>query len=199
MRTHTAKLFLVTLLAAAGCAGELDDGKDVDTGPLSSGDADGGDEFSGDEGQGEAEEGILPKSDEPPPEALLACDLAFACEHPLELVRDGQATRYEGSDTCALAALASGQIALIQTVAVFPTAEAYLDHVIDPAGGVLRQAHGYSDDLGLWQKPIERCSLQGLAFFADCAKNFDARCLDPEHWIVVDSCQALGSLTCPTP
>jgi hypothetical protein len=198
MFTRTAKLFLSTLLAAAGCTDALDDGEEVDTGPLSTGDENSGaDEFS-DEGQGEAG-GIVPKSDEPPPEALLACDIGFACEHPLELIRDGQTTKYEASDVCALAALASGQIALIQTVAVFPNAEAYRDHVIEPSGAVLRQAHGYSDDLGLWQKPVERCTLQGFAFFADCAKNFDARCLDPEHWIVADSCQALGSLTCPAP
>jgi hypothetical protein len=44
---------------------------------------------------------------------------------------------------------------------------------------VLRQAHGRSDGLGLWQKPVERCTLQGFAFFADCAKNFDPAASTP--------------------
>lgn len=199
MFTRTASLLLSILTVAAGCAGDLDVGPEGESGPLSTG-GDAGLDGAGDEG-GAAEDdaAFKPQSDEPPPEALLACELDFACEHPLELVRSDKAQAYAESDTCALQALAAGRIALVQTVALFPDAEAYLDHVIDASGSVLRQAHGVSDDVGLWQKPVERCSLQVAAFFSDCAANYDPRCLDPEQWIVPGSCEPLGSLTCPAP
>lgn len=191
--------FLLSILVAAGCAVDLDDlGPDGETGPVSSGDT-GLDGSGAEEGGDAGDAALTPQSDEPPPETLLACDLDFACEHPLELVRSDPAQAYTESDTCALRALAVGQIALVQTVAVFPAAEAYLDHVVDATGSVLRQAHGQSDNVGLWQKPVERCDLRDAAFFSDCAARFDPACLDPEQWIVPGSCQPLGSLTCPAP
>lgn len=196
MLSRTAQLLLSTIVVASGCASDLG-GPDEFTDPVIANG--GGDDDGGQSDDETAATGLTPTADERVPEALLACDLDFACEHPLELVRGDKAAKYVDSDVCALAALADGQIALIQTVAIFPTSESYLDHVIDPKGGVLRQAHGYSNDRGLWQKPVERCRLQGFAFFADCASNFDARCLDPAHWIVDGSCEALGSLTCPAP
>lgn len=198
MFTRTAQILLSTLVALSGCASDLDvKGEVTDVGLT----GDPGGEYDGDGAgdSGEGDGGTAHKSDEAPPEALLACDLEFACEFPMELVRREQATKYADSDACAIRALVSGQIALIQTIAVFPNAEAYRDHVIDVDGSVLRQAHGRADDVGLWQKPVERCSLQDPAFFADCALNFDARCLDPDKWIVEGSCEPLGSLTCPAP
>ena len=41
----------------------------------------------------------------------------------------------------------------------------HLDHVIVGPGQVLRQAHGRSDGLGLWQNPVERCDLRSADFF----------------------------------
>ncbi len=130
-----------------------------------------------------------------PPELLLACDLPVACEFPVELVRNSGSQAYADSDLCALTALASGAAGLVQTVAVFNNAESYLDHVWVAPGQVLRQAHGRSDGLGLWQKPVERCTLRAADFFAACIDGFDPECLDPEMW--VEGCEALSSLTCP--
>jgi hypothetical protein len=201
MFTRTALLLLSTLLAAGGCAGDRTFEPDSVTDGVSSGDLDGAEEGA-EEGavdDGDSDPTFDPQSDEPPPEALLACDLEMACEHPMELVRSEAATAYETSDECALKSLAGGSHELVQTVAVFPDAEAYLDHVIDADGIVLRQAHGRSDDLGLWQKPVERCTLSDPKFFAACLEQFDAGCLDPDRWIVPGSCEPLGSLTCPQP
>lgn len=199
MFTRTASLLLsILVVAGTGCTSDLDVGPVGESSPLSSG---GDSSVGGDEGDDAGAEddatAFTPKTDEPP-ETLLACDLDFACEHPLELVR-GDANAYADSDVCAFKALAAGQIALVQTVSIFADAEAYLDHVVDATGGVLRQAHGQSDHVGLWRKPVERCTLQSAAFFMHCAAQFDATCLEPERWIVPDSCRPLGSLTCPAP
>lgn len=190
MFTRIVPLLLATLFAIPACSADRD--LQDDTG-LTSADEGGeplvedtdppGDTGSGSEGEPTA-----------PPELLLACDLPVACEFPVELVRDGS-DGYAASDLCALAALADGGAGLIQTVAVFNKAESYLDHVIIGPGQVLRQAHGRSDGLGLWQNPVERCDLRSGEFFAGCVEAFDADCLDPEMW--VEHCEALPSLTCP--
>lgn len=193
MFTRIAHLLLATLFALPACSAERD--LQDDTG-LTSAD-------EGDEGEPLVEDTDPPgdtggdPTGEPtaPPEMLLACDLTVACEHPVELVRDSGNDAYALSDLCALAALADGADGLIQTVAVFNKAESYLDHVIVGPGQVLRQAHGRSDGLGLWQKPVERCDLRSAEFFAGCVKDFDPDCLDPEMW--VERCEVLGGLTCP--
>ncbi len=138
-------------------------------------------------------------SEEPasPPQLLLACDLAYPCEFPVELVRESKNQTYAASDLCALEALASEDRGLVQTVAAFSSAESYLDHVLVAPGEVLRQAHGRSDGLGLWQKPVERCLLQDAGYFAACAASYDPACLDPQRWVV--SCEILDDLTCPQP
>jgi hypothetical protein len=191
MLTRTVTLLFAMLLAAPGCVEDL--GPEDLTGGASSG-GDAGADAEGSEA--EVEEKL--DEDAPAPEALLACDLEMACEHPLELVRSDPAAAYGASDECALKSLAGGATALVQTVAVFPDAEAYLDHVVVD-GGVLRQAHGRSDGLGIWQRPVERCALADAAFFAGCLEQFDAACLDPDRWVVAGSCETLGSLTCPRP
>lgn len=195
MFIRSAMLLLTSLLAASGCADDraiLTGTDDLDTGAVD----------SADEGAEDSAEGSEPTSldpEEPSPQALLACDLELACEHPLELVRDEAAKAYADSDQCALKSLAGGSVELVQTVAVFADAEAYLDHVVVDHGVVLRQAHGRSDDLGLWQKEVEQCRLSDADFFARCLEQFDPACLDPDRWIVAGSCEPLGSLTCPAP
>lgn len=140
-----------------------------------------------DEGAGEA--------DAEEPDLLAACDLPSPCEFPVELVRESKTQSYADSDLCALKALASTEPGLIQTVAAFASAESYLDHVVVAPGVLLRQAHGRSDGLGLWQKEVERCVLRDAAFFAACAESFDPDCLNPDQWVA--SCEVLGGLTCP--
>jgi len=130
-----------------------------------------------------------------PPELLFACDLPYPCEYPVELVRESKDQSYADSDVCALQALANGTPGLVQTVASFADAESYLDHVVVAPGEVLRQAHGRSDGLGLWQKPVERCVLKDTNFFAACAESYDPACLDPEAWVA--TCEVLDDLTCP--
>jgi len=184
MSIRTALLTL-SLLGLPACALDRDLGfPDEDSGAPN--DADQA-TFSGDEG-------AAPKEEPAAPDLLLACDLPFPCEDPLELVR-GSVQGYSAGDLCAFEALASGRPGLVQAVAVFPSAEAYLDHVPTGPGEVLRQAHGRSDGLGVWQKPAERCTLKPAAFFAACAQAYDPACLDPEAWIA--DCETLGSLTCP--
>lgn len=199
MSIRTLLLTLAALLAAPACAAE----RDFDTGETSVDDS--GDPYAHDEETAKDE----PVPDEEgggddemaPPDLLLACELEFPCEHPLELVRGADGQTYADSDLCAFKALAGGGSGLgsglIQALASFPSSEAYLDHVVVGPGEVLRQAHGRSDGLGLWQKPVERCTLQDPAFFVACAQQFDADCLDPERWVT--GCEALGSLTCPRP
>lgn len=190
MFTRTT-LLLAILFAAPACGADRD--LQGDTGVTTVEDA-------GDDG---VDETMEPPADsasdtgEPtaPPELLLACDLPIVCEYPVELVRDSGNQAYADSDLCALTALASGAAGLVQTVAVFNKAESYLDHVVVAPGQVLRQAHGRSDGLGLWQKPVERCTLRSADFFVACVDGFDPECLDPEMW--VENCEALPSLTCP--
>ncbi len=142
-----------------------------------------------------ADEGAEDAGAEEPPDLLAACDLPSPCEFPVELVRESKTQSYADSDLCALKALASTEPGLIQTVAAFASAESYLDHVVVAPGVLLRQAHGRSDGLGLWQKEVERCVLRDAAFFAACAESFDPACLDPDQWVA--SCKVLGDLTCP--
>ncbi len=184
MFTCTSRLLLAVLFALPACSAERD--LDGETG------------VQADSGEPLVEDTDPPDTGSeatPPPELLLACDISVACEYPVELVRAGDSNGYAKSDLCALAALAEGGDGLIQTIAVFTDAESYLDHVIVGQGQVLRQAHGRSDGLGLWQNPVERCELRSAEFFAGCMKSFDPDCLDPEMW--VEGCEALTGLTCP--
>lgn len=190
MFTRTAKLLLATLFVLPACSAERDLKDDVTSAD------DGGEPLVEDTDPPEGDTGTDPTGEPTaPPQLLLACDLAVACEFPVELVRDSTNNGYADSDLCALSALAAGADGLIQTVAVFTKAESYLDHVLVGPGQVLRQAHGRSDGLGLWQNPVERCDLRSADFFAGCVESFDADCLDPEMW--VENCAALGGLTCP--
>lgn len=192
MFTRTVTLLFALLLAAPGCDEKAFDPADLTDEGVSSG---------GDDSGAAGSEASLMKEDdgELPPEALLACELDLACGQPLELGRDDPATAYEPTDECVLKHFAGGSRALIQTVTIFPDAEAYLDHVVDVDGSLLRQGHGWADGLGIWQREVERCALAEPAFFAGCLERFDADCLDPERWIVAGSCAPLGSLVCPAP
>lgn len=196
MFTRTISLFAM-LLALPAC-GDASDYKDTPaTLGESSGDtgiAGGGEE---DSGEPVDEDGASETSGEEalPPELVRTCDLPIPCEDPVELVRQSGSQGYAASDLCALAAFGRESTGLIQTVAVFASAESYLDHVIVGPGEVLRQANGRSDSLGYWQKPVERCVLKDPAFFAACIHSYDPACLDTEQW--VDGCEPLGSLTCP--
>jgi len=188
MSIRTALLTLTMLLALPACAGEGDAGGSL-------GDESGVD--SGDPNQETVPGGEEDSSEEmAPPDQLLACDLPFPCEDPVELIRSASLQNvYAAGDLCAFAALADARPGLIQAVAVFPSAEAYMDLVPAGQGQVLRQAHGRSDGLGVWQKPVERCTLKPPAFFVACAQGYDPACLDTEAW--VSDCETLGSLTCP--
>lgn len=208
MFTHATRLMLALLVALPACS--MGDGSDSDARTSAaddtsgesgeSGQSDGGDDPNGLDEETPAD----PLPDDPsaeedplPPALLLACDLQYPCEYPVELIRKSNTQTYAASDLCALTALASGSPGLIQTVAAFASAESYLDHVMVAPGEVLRQAHGRSDGLGLWQKPVERCVLKDAAYFAACAVSYDPGCLDPEQWVA--SCAAEDSLTCPKP
>jgi|GEM_PF-2614252 len=199
MFTFATRLMLALLVVLPACSM----GDASTTEGLTSAD-DGGDEGSeGDSG----DEGAAGLNEETPteeptaddgaeePDLLVACDLPSPCEFPVELVRESKTQSYADSDLCALKALASPEPGLIQTVAAFASAESYLDHVVVAPGVLLRQAHGRSDGLGLWQKEVERCVLRDAAFFAACAESFDPDCLNPDQWVA--SCEVLGDLTCP--
>ena len=202
MFTFATRLMLALLVALPACSM----GDASTTEGLTSAD-EGGEGGEGDEGEpdglDEETEAEQPPSDdgageagaEEPPELLAACDLPTPCEFPVELVRESKTQSYADSDLCALKALASPEPGLIQTVAAFASAESYLDHVVVAPGVLLRQAHGRSDGLGLWQKTVERCVLRDAAFFAACAESFDPTCLDPDQWVA--SCKPLDDLTCP--
>ena len=185
MSIRTALLTLTMILAIPACAIDQDDssaGDESDEG--------------GDPNQETVPGDNVPKQDEVVPDQLLACDLPFPCEDPVELIRSATAKgSYAAGDLCAFEALAAAQPGLVQAVAVFPSAEAHMDHVPAGPGEVLRQAHGRSDGLGVWQKPVERCTLRPAAFFAACAQAYDPACLDTETWVT--DCESVGSLTCP--
>ena len=191
MSIRTLLLALAALLATPACAAE----RDLDSAQTTVAGDDGGDP------DGLDQETDEPLSEEPdplaPPDMLLACDLPFPCDDPLELVRGADGHGYADSDLCAFKALGAESLGLVQAVASFPNSKAYLDHVVVGPNKVLRQAHGRSDGLGLWQKPVERCTLRDPTFFVACAQSFDPACLDPEQWVT--GCEALGSLTCPAP
>jgi len=191
MFTRIAPLLIATLFALQACSAERD--FQDDTGLSAADEGDDG-ELLVEDTEPAGDTGSDPGG-EAPPEMLLACDLSVACEFPVELVRESGSDGYAINDLCALAALADGADGLIQTVAVFKKAESYLDHVIVGPNEILRQAHGRSDGLGLWQNPVERCQLRSAEFFAGCVKDFDPECLDPEMW--VERCEPLGGLTCP--
>ena len=185
MSIRTALLTLTMLLAAPACAGEMD---------VVTPDSDESSDPYQETVPGEDED--LPPEEQVAPDQLLACDLPFPCDDPVELIRSaGLQSAYAAGDLCAFTALASAHPGLIQAVAVFPSAEAYMDHVPAGPGLVLRQAHGRSDGLGVWQKPVERCTLKPAAFFEACAQGYDPGCLDTETWVT--DCETLGSLTCP--
>ena len=195
MSIRTALLTLTMLLALPACAGEY-------VGDSSS-DESGESGESGEPGDPNLE--TVPGADDDaakeemaPPDHLLACDLPFPCEDPVELIRGASLQgSYTAGDLCVFQAFADARPGLLQAVALFPGAEAYMDHVPLGGGEVLRQAHGRSDGVGVWLKPGERCTLKPAAFFAACAQAYDPACLDTEAW--VSDCETLGSLTCPEP
>lgn len=192
MSIRTAFLTLTMLLAIPACGAVQDD--------RTFGDEDAEDGDSGDPNQETVpgEEPDAPEEDEVAPDQLLACDLPFPCEDPVELIRSASIQgSYTAGDLCAFEALAAARPGLVQAVAEFQSAEAYMDHVPVGPGEVLRQAHGRSDGLGVWQKPVERCTLKPAAFFEACAQAYDPACLDTETWVT--DCETLGSLTCPAP
>lgn len=191
MFTRTTCFLFATLLAAPGCALEV---KGFE--PMDDQGEDGGEDDSGPVSASGEDTGADPTDTRPPPDMLMACDLEFACEFPVELVRDG-GDAYAAADECALQTLAGGLPRLVQTVAVFPDQEAFFDLVAVAPGVVLRQAHGRADNVGYWHRPVERCTLAGDTFFKACLSSFDAGCLDPDEWAT--DCKALGSLTCPRP
>ena len=201
MLTHATRLMLALFVVLPACS--MGDGDDSDARSSTAGEESGesGSDGGDDEANGLDESTPTPVPDDPtaeesrPPALLLACDLPYPCEYPVELIRQSNAQTYAPADLCALAALASGSPGLVQTVAAFASAESYLDHVVVAPGEVLRQAHGRSDGLGLWQKPVERCALKDPAYFAACATIYDPGCLDPEQWVA--SCVAEDVLTCP--
>jgi hypothetical protein len=195
MFTFATRLMLALLVVLPACG---DDGSTSDG--LTTAADDGADESVGEGDPAgldeETEAKDAPEEEGSPPELLAACDLPTPCEYPVELVRNSKTQSYADSDLCALQAFASGTHGqLIQTVAAFASAESYLDHVVVAPGVVLRQANGRSDGVGLWQKPVERCTIKPLKYFTACAEAFDADCLDPETW--VESCEILDDLTCP--
>jgi len=198
MFTFTTRLMLALLVALPACSMG-----DATTEGLTSADDGGaeGDAEGDPAGLDEETQTEEPASGEgaeeakEPPDLLAACDLPSPCEFPVELVRDSKTQSYADSDLCALKALASLEPGLIQTVAAFASAESYLDHVVVAPGVLLRQAHGRSDGLGLWQKAVERCALRDAAFFTACTESFDPACLDPDGWVA--SCEVLDDLTCP--
>lgn len=196
MLTLTHRCFVALLLALPACSVVMDDrAGGSDGGSVGDDSAD----VLDDETAAQESGGSDPGSEEPaaPPELLGTCDLRVPCEHPVELVRESGSKTYAASDLCALKVLADEGGGLVQTVAAFASAESYLDHVVVGPGEVLRQAYGRSDGLGLWHKPVERCTLREPAFFAACAQDFDAACLDPDQWVA--DCEALDGLTCPVP
>jgi len=193
MSIRTALLTLTMLLALPACAGDFDDLTAGDAGEAGEAGDDSGDPnqetVPGDE-PGAAEE------DEGPPDHLLACDLPFPCEDPVELIRSASLQgSYAAGDLCAFQALAEAGPGLVQAVAEFPGAEAYMDLVPTGVGEVLRQAHGRSDGVGVWLKPVERCTLKPAAFFEACAQAYEADCLDTETWVT--DCEIEDVLTCP--
>lgn len=136
----------------------------------------------------------------PDPTRLLECEVDIPCEFPfanLHLDADAGLTShsYSSSDRCIFTALAGDAPALIETVAEFSDATAYLDYALVGGRVALRQASGESDAAGRWQKRVFRCELQSSEFFTACLKSPSAQCLDPEQWVV--ACEPLDNLVCP--
>ncbi|HEY8379689.1 MAG TPA: hypothetical protein VIK91_24520 [Nannocystis sp.] len=138
-----------------------------------------------------AEEKALPAS-------LLDCDVPAPCEHPFERQAPGDAggaAELGESERCIFTALARGEPALVETMAEFRDAIAYLDYLVVGEGLALRQASGESEAGGRWQNRVFACELQAPEFFADCLEVASAPCLDPEQWVV--ACRPLDNLVCP--
>ncbi|MDC0667625.1 hypothetical protein [Nannocystis radixulma] len=181
-------LLLAVLVLAPACAedttgafGAIDDGS---TGAATGGEADG------------ADDGETAEKDDAP-RSLLECEIDVPCEFPF-LGANFDASlgaALTASDLCVFATLASGEPALIETVAEFSDATARLDYVIVGPGETLRQASGESDAGGRWLKGVYRCELQPREFFTACMKAPSSECLDPEAWVV--GCDPLDNLVCP--
>ncbi|MBZ5712561.1 hypothetical protein [Nannocystis pusilla] len=152
---------------------------------------------SGGESAGSEEDDDETAEKDAAPRSLLECEIDVPCEFPF-LGANFDASlgaALTTSDLCVFATLASGEPALIETVAEFSDATARLDYVIVGPGETLRQASGESDAGGRWLKGVYRCELQPREFFTACMKAPSSECLDPEAWVV--GCDPLDNLVCP--
>ena len=184
-------LLLAVLVLAPAC------GEDASGAYLGADDSSTGTDSGSDEGgDDEADSGAGAK-DEPAPRSLLECEIDVPCEFPFfGLDFDASlGAALSPSDLCVFTTLASGEPALIETVAEFSDATARLDYAIVGPGVALRQASGESDAGGRWLKGVYRCELQASEFFTTCLKAPSSECLDPEAWVV--GCQPLDNLVCP--
>lgn len=179
--SRVASLLVTVLLLASACA---DDSTEA---LLAAGSALG--DSGGDSGVAE---------DEAVPTSLLDCEIEAPCEFPFASQGYDAAAglvAFTDNDRCIFSTLARGEPALVETVAEFSDASAYLDYVIAGDGVALRQASGVSDAGGRWQNGVFACELRPSEFFSDCLKTASAPCLDPEQWVV--GCQPLDNLVCP--
>ncbi len=155
---------------------------------------DDGDSAGGEDADGE---------DEFDPTHLLQCEQPIPCDAmPLdeddvvpENAKEDASVEYSATQRCVLQSLARGEPALIQTVADFDTATAYLDFAIVGDRAALRQAHGDGESVGSWANLPSGCQLRGSTYFEACLASPDPECLRPTNW--VDSCEDLGALICP--
>ncbi len=188
-------LLACALSAVTGCD-SLDTGDfNGATGALGSEQFDGADSAGG-EDAGEDEEFD--------PTHLLQCEQPVPCDAmpldeedvaPENAQQDASAVEYSATERCVLESLARGEPALIQTVADFSTATAYLDFAIVGDRAALRQAHGDGESVGSWANLPSGCQLRDSTYFEGCLASPDPECLRPTNW--VDSCEDLGALICP--
>ena len=184
-------LLLAVLVLAPAC-GEDATGAYLGADESSSGTDSGGDGEGDEDGAGSHN-----AKEEHAPRSLLECEIDVPCEFPFLGANfdTSLGTALSPSDLCVFATLASGEPALIETVAEFSDATARLDYAIVGPGVALRQASGESDAGGRWLKGVYRCDLQPSEFFTACLQAPSSECLDPEAWVV--GCQPLDNLVCP--
>lgn len=140
----------------------------------------------------------IAEEDDLAPSSLLDCELEIPCEFPYaSQTHDAAAglVSLGDNDRCIFTTLARGEPALVETVAEFSDATAFLDYVVVGEGLALRQASGQSEAGGRWQNGVFACELRPGEFFAQCLKAPSELCLDPEQWVV--GCQPLDNLVCP--
>ncbi|MCA9714276.1 MAG: hypothetical protein H6713_05435 [Myxococcales bacterium] len=136
------------------------------------------------------------------PTLLVQCSQPVLCDAmPLHgdengaVTNDASVAAYSDTERCVLESLARGEPALIQTVADFENATAFLDFALVGSDAALRQAHGDGVDVGIWTNNPYRCELRPRDYFQDCLDNHDPGCLQPSNW--VERCEDLGALICP--